>query len=340
MYNVSVSPHVRAKTSTKSVMRDVAIALVPTLGVGIWQFGWKAVMLIAVCVVSAVASEACFEFLMKKPITVFDYSAVVTGLILAVNLPPTATWWMAVLGSAFAIIPVKLLFGGLGQNFMNPALAGRCFLMISYTGRMTNFAVDGISSATPLAELKAGKTVDLLSLFIGTHPGCIGEVSAVAILVGFIYLVARKVITPAIPCTYVASTLVFIAIIRLISGDAVTANYMLGEAMAGGLLVGAVFMATDYSTSPITNKGKIVFGIILGLLTALFRTLGSTAEGVSYAIIIGNLLVPLIEKSTVPKPFGAEKRISVPRPFGGEKSISAALPFSSVRKRGGKTNEQ
>ncbi len=321
-------------------MRDVAIALVPTLGVGIWQFGWKAVMLIAVCVVSAVASEACFEFLMKKPITVFDYSAVVTGLILAVNLPPTATWWMAVLGSAFAIIPVKLLFGGLGQNFMNPALAGRCFLMISYTGRMTNFAVDGMSSATPLAELKAGKTVDLLSLFIGTHPGCIGEVSAVAILVGFIYLVARKVITPAIPCTYVASTLVFIAIIRLISGDAVTANYMLGEAMAGGLLVGAVFMATDYSTSPITNKGKIVFGIILGLLTALFRTLGSTAEGVSYAIIIGNLLVPLIEKSTVPKPFGAEKRISVPRPFGGEKSISAALPFSSVRKRGGKTNEQ
>ena len=340
MYNVSVSPHVRAKTSTRIVMRDVVIALAPTLCVGIWQFGWRAVMLIAVCVASSMASEALYEFLMKKPITVFDYSAVVTGLILAVNLPPTATWWMAVLGSAFAIIPVKLMFGGLGQNFMNPALAGRCFLMISFTGRMTNFAVDTTSSATPLASLKAGESVDLLSLFIGTHNGCIGEVSAVAILAGFIYLVARKVITPAIPCTYVGSTFVLIFIIRLLQGESVSLNYMLGEMMAGGLLVGAVFMATDYSTSPITNKGKVWFGIILGLLTALFRTLGSTAEGVSYAIIIGNLLVPLIEKATVPKPFGAEKKISVPRPFGGEKSISAFLPFSPQKKRGGKVNEQ
>ena len=327
MYNVSVSPHVRAKTSTKSVMRDVAIALVPTLGVGVWQFGWKALMLIAVCVISAVASEACFEFLMKKPITVFDYSAVVTGMILAVNLPPTATWWMAVLGSAFAIIPVKLLFGGLGQNFMNPALAGRCFLMISFTGRMTDFAVDGMSSATPLAALKAGKSVDLMSLFIGTHPGCIGEVSAVAILVGFVYLVARKVITPAIPCTYVLSTVVFIVIIRLFGHDEITVNYLLGEVMSGGLLVGAVFMATDYATSP---------GVILGLLTALFTTLGSTAEGVSYAIIIGNLLVPLIERVTVPHPFGGEKKISVAL---GDKGISAFLPFSPQKKRGGKADE-
>lgn len=339
MYNVSVSPHVRAKTSTKSVMRDVAIALVPTLGVGIWQFGWRAAMLIAVCVASAVASEALFELATKRPITVFDYSAVVTGLILAVNLPSTATWWMAVLGSAFAIIPVKLLFGGLGQNFMNPALAGRCFLMISFTGRMTDFAVDGVSGATPLAVLKDGDQVDLLSLFIGTHSGCIGEVSAVAILIGFIYLVARKVITPAIPCSYVLSTIVFIVIIRLISGDGISAQYLLGEAMAGGLLVGAVFMATDYATSPITQRGKIIFGLILGLLTALFRTLGSTAEGVSYAIIIGNLLVPLIEKSTVPRPFGAEKKISVPRPFGGEKSVSPSLPFSGLMKRGGKADE-
>ncbi len=336
MYNVSVSPHVRAKTSTKSVMRDVAIALVPTLGVGIWQFGWKAAMLIAVCIVSAVASEACFEFLIKKPITVFDYSAVVTGMILSVNLPPTATWWMAVLGSAFAIIPVKLMFGGLGQNFMNPALAGRCFLMISFTGRMTNFAVDGMSSATPLAQLKAGESVDLMSLFIGTHPGCIGEVSAVAILVGFVYLVARKVITPAIPCTYVLSTVVFIIIIRLFSHDAITAQYVLGEVMSGGLLVGAVFMATDYATSPITNKGKIWFGIILGLLTALFRMLGSTAEGVSYAIIIGNLLVPLIERVTVPHPFGGEKKISIAL---GDKGISSFLPFSPQKKRGGNADE-
>ncbi|MBE6720124.1 MAG: RnfABCDGE type electron transport complex subunit D [Ruminococcaceae bacterium] len=340
MYNVSVSPHVRAKTSTRTVMRDVVIALAPTMLFGIIYFGWNAFMLVAVCVASAMASEAIFEFLMKKPITVFDYSAVVTGLILALNLPPTATWWMAVLGSAFAIIPVKLLFGGLGQNFMNPALAGRCFLMISFTGRMTNFAIDGTTSATPLAALKDGKTVDLMQLFIGTHPGCIGEVSAVAILVGFVYLVARKVITPSIPCTYVVSTIAFITIIRLIGGEGVTANYLLGELMSGGLLAGAVFMATDYATSPITNKGKVVFGLIIGLLTALFRTLGSTAEGVSYAIIIGNLLVPLIEKFTVPRPFGAEQRISLQRPFGGEKSISAFLPFSPQRKRGGKTNEQ
>ena len=333
MYNVSVSPHVRAKTSTRIVMRDVVIALAPTLVFGIYQFGLKALMLIAVCVLASMASEALFELAMKKPITVFDYSAVVTGLILAVNLPPTATWWMAVLGSAFAIIPVKLLFGGLGQNFMNPALAGRCFLMISFTGRMTDFAVDGVSGATPLAVLKDGGSVDLMSLFIGTHAGCIGEVSAAAILIGFVYLVIRKVITPAIPVTYVVSTVVFIVIVRLFTHDEITVNYLLGEVLSGGLLVGAVFMATDYATSPITSRGKIVFGLILGLLTALFRTLGSSAEGVSYAIIIGNLLVPLIEKFTVPRPFGGEKKISVQRPFGGEKSISSFLPFSN--KKGG-----
>lgn len=339
MYNVSVSPHVRAKTNTKTVMRDVVIALVPTLAFGVYYFGWRAFMLIAVCVASCVASEAIFEFACKKPITVFDYSAVVTGLILALNLPSTATWWMAVLGSVFAIVAVKLLFGGLGQNFMNPALAGRCFLMISFTGRMTNFAIDGVSTATPLAVLKDGGSVDLLSLFIGTHPGCIGEVSAVAILIGFIYLLIRKVITPAIPCMYVLSTIVFITIIRLFTHDGITAEYLLGQVLSGGLLAGAVFMATDYATSPITQQGKLVFGILLGLLTALFRTLGSTAEGVSYAIIIGNLLVPLIEKTTVPKPFGAEKKMRVPRPFGGEKSISPALPFAPKKKRGGADDE-
>ncbi len=336
MYNVSVSPHVRAKTSTRIVMRDVVIALAPTLGFGIYQFGWKALMLIAVCVAGSMLSEAAFELLAKKPITVFDYSAVVTGLILAVNLPPTATWWMALLGSAFAIIPVKMLFGGLGQNFMNPALAGRCFLMISFTGRMTDFAVDAVSTATPLAQLKAGESVDLLSLFIGTHSGCIGEVSIIAILIGFVYLVARKVITPAIPCTYVLSTLAFIVIIRLFSHEDISAQYILGQAMSGGLMVGAVFMATDYATCPITQKGKIYYGLILGLLTALFRTLGSTAEGVSYAIIIGNLLVPLIERVTVPHPFGGEKKISIGTM---NKGISAFLPFSPQRKKGGNADE-
>lgn len=310
MYNVSVSPHVRDKSSTKSIMRDVAIALVPTLGFGVYHFGWNALMLIAVSAVSCMAFEALYELLAKKPITVFDYSALVTGLILAVNLPATAKWWMPVLGSAFAIIVVKMLFGGLGQNFMNPALAGRAFLTISFTARMTNFAVDGVSGATPLAVLKSGGSVDLMDLFLGFQSGCIGEVSALAILIGAAYLVIRRVISLRIPLTYIISTIAIIAVIKLIQGTPVDAKfgaYLLGELLAGGLLVGAFFMATDYVSSPVTVKGQIVFGLILGLLTALFRTLGSTAEGVSYAIIIGNLLVPLIENKTVPRAFGCER---------------------------------
>jgi electron transport complex protein RnfD len=307
MYNVSVSPHVRDKSSTKSIMRDVAIALVPTLGFGVYQFGWNALMLIIVSAVSCMAFEALYEFLAKKPITVFDYSALVTGLIIAVNLPPTAKWWMPVLGSAFAIIIVKMLFGGLGQNFMNPALAGRCFLMISFTQRMTNFAVDGISGATPLAVLKSGEAVNLKDVFFGFQSGCIGEVSALAILIGAAYLVIRRVISLRIPVSYIVTTIALIAVIKLFQGADLSANYLLGELLTGGLLVGAFFMATDYVTSPVTVKGQIVFGIIIGVLTALFRTLGATAEGVSYAIIIGNLLVPLIENKTVPRPFGCER---------------------------------
>ena len=203
MYNVSVSPHVRDKSSTKSIMRDVAIALVPTLGFGVYQFGCRALMLIIVSAVSCMAFEALYELIAKKPVTVFDYSALVTGLILAVNLPATAKWWMPVLGSAFAIIIVKMLFGGLGQNFMNPALAGRCFLMISFTARMTNFAVDGVSGATPLAVLKSGELVNLKDVFFGFQSGCIGEVSALAILIGALYLVIRRVISLRIPLTYI-----------------------------------------------------------------------------------------------------------------------------------------
>ncbi|MBR2099886.1 MAG: RnfABCDGE type electron transport complex subunit D [Eubacterium sp.] len=310
MYNVSVSPHVRDKSSTKSIMRDVAIALVPTLGFGVYHFGWNALMLIIVSAVSCMAFEALYELLAKKPITVFDYSALVTGLILAVNLPATAKWWMPVLGSAFAIIVVKMLFGGLGQNFMNPALAGRAFLTISFTARMTNFAVDGVSGATPLAVLKSGGSVDLKDLFFGFQSGCIGEVSALAILIGAAYLVIRRVISLRIPLSYIISTIAIIAFIKLVQGTPINGAfgaYLLGELLAGGLLVGAFFMATDYVTSPVTVKGQIVFGLILGLLTALFRTLGSTAEGVSYAIIIGNLLVPLIENRTIPRAFGCER---------------------------------
>lgn len=307
MYNVSVSPHVRAQNTTKSIMRDVVIALLPSLAFGVYHFGLNALMVIAVCVVTCVLSELLFELLAKKPITVFDYSAVVTGMILAINLPSTATWWMCVLGSVFAIVVVKMFFGGLGQNFMNPALAARCFLLISFASRMSDFSIDGVSSATPLALLKAGEEPDLLTLFIGYHGGCIGEVSALAILVGALYLIIKKVITVRIPFTYIISTLVFIFIINTVMGNDVTVNYMAGQLLSGGLLVGAFFMATDYVTSPITPKGQYVYGVLLGLLTALFRILGSSAEGVSYAIIICNLLVPIIEKITVSKPFGCEK---------------------------------
>jgi RnfABCDGE-type electron transport complex D subunit len=254
-----------------------------------------------------VLSELLFELIAKKPITIFDCSAVVTGLILAVNLPSTVAWWIPVIGGAFAIIAVKMLFGGIGQNFMNPALAGRCFLLISFTSRMNDFVVDGVSGATPLAMLKAGETPDLMTLFLGYHGGCIGEVSALAVLIGGLYLICKKIISVRIPLSYILSTLVFIAIINLAKGNDVTVTYLAGELLSGGLLVGAFFMATDYATSPITSKGQVLYGIILGLMTALFRILGSSSEGVSYAIIIGNLLVPIIEKITVPKPFGCEK---------------------------------
>lgn len=307
MYNVSVSPHVREQSTTRAIMRDVVIALLPILAFGVYHFGLDALLVIIISVATCVISELLFNLIAKKPITVFDFSAVVTGLILAINLPSTVAWWIPVIGGAFAIIAVKMLFGGIGQNFMNPALAARCFLLISFTSRMNDFSIDGVSGATPLAMIKAGENPDLLTLFLGFHGGCIGEVSALAILIGGLYLIVKKVISVRIPLTYILSTLVFVALINIVSGNDITITYLAGQLLSGGLLVGAFFMATDYATSPITAKGQIVYGIILGLMTALFRVLGSSAEGVSYAIIIGNLLVPIIEKITVPKPFGCEK---------------------------------
>lgn len=339
MYNVSVSPHLRTQDSTKTIMGDVALALLPILAFGIYHFGLPALFVTVLCVVSSVLFELLFEVITKRPITIFDNSALVTGLILAVNLPASVAWYIPVLGSAFAIIIVKMLFGGLGQNFMNPALGARCFLLISFASKMSDYAMykvygstfselfkdgkikdclyllagktdtalDAVAGATPLAQLGDGKELDLTSLFLGMHGGCIGEVSALAILIGAAYLLIKKVISIRIPGTYILSTVAFIAIIRLIQGDTVTVNYLLGEALSGGLLVGAFFMATDYVTSPITAKGQILYGVVLGFVTAMFRVVGSSAEGVSYAIIICNLLVPMIEKITVSKPFGSVK---------------------------------
>ena len=290
MYNVSVSPHIRDKSNTTKIMLDVCIALAPTLIFGVCYFGLNALVVIISSVVSCVLSEAVFELITKKPITVGDLSAVVTGLILALNMPPEIAWWVPFIGGVFAIIIVKMLFGGIGQNIMNPALAARCFLLISFASRMTNFNV--------------------LDMFIGFQDGCIGEVSALCILIGFVYLLARKVISPRIPVVVVASSMLFIALFSIGKG-LLSVNYMLSQLFTGGLLSGAVFMANDYATSPITKRGQYIYSVIIGLLIACFRVLGSSAEGVSYAIITSNLLVPLIEKITVPKPFGMKKKEEV-----------------------------
>lgn len=308
MYNVSVSPHIRDKSSTRKIMIDVCIALVPTLAFGVWHFGINALFVIISSVLSCVVSEAVFELIVKKPITVFDFSAVVTGLILALNMPPNIAWWVPAIGGVFAIVIVKMLFGGIGQNIMNPALAARCFLLISFASRMTDFSVDGVSSATPLAVLKSGGSVDLLDAFLGFKTGCIGEVSVAAILIGAAYLLIRKVISIRIPAVYILSTALFIFVFSLAKTGMPTWQFMIGELLTGGLIAGAFFMATDYTTSPITKWGQVVYAVLIGFLTAVFRILGSSAEGVSYAIIISNLFVPIIEKITVPKAFGVKKK--------------------------------
>lgn len=311
---VSSSPHIRSGMTTDKIMRIVAAALLPACCVGVYVFGWRALMLILVSVFTCVAAEAVYEKCMKKKITVRDGSAVVTGMLLAMNLPASAPWWIAVLGGVFAIIIVKQLFGGLGQNFMNPALGARCFLLISFTGRMTNFAmpagteshiVDTVSGATPLAALKAGESVDLMSLFLGTTKGTIGETSALAILLGALVLVVLKIIDLRIPLTYIVTYLIFAV---LFGGHGLDVNYLLGSLLGGGLMLGAWFMATDYVTGPITKNGKYVYGVILGILTGIFRIFGASAEGVSYAIIFSNILVPLIERVTLPRGFGRGKK--------------------------------
>lgn len=311
-YNVSSSPHIRDKVTSSNIMLYVVIALLPATFFGIWNFRHEnAWILVVVTTAAAVLSEYLYEKLMHKPITINDFSAVVTGLLLALNLPPTLPWWMGVLGAVFAIIVVKQLFGGLGQNFMNPALAARCFLLIAYTGPMTNFVCDAYSGATPLAILKPGSEVvgqtapTLLTMFIGKTSGVIGETSVICLLIGAIYLVVRKIISLRIPLSYIGTFAVLIFLFA--PGHQFDAMYMLQEICGGGLILGAFFMATDYVTSPITPNGKLVFGVCLGLLTFIFRMFGGSAEGVSYAIIFCNLLVPLIERVTVPKSFGKKK---------------------------------
>lgn len=293
----------------------VIIALLPATFFGIYNFrDTHAWLLTIVTTAAAVLTEYIYEKLMHKKITIKDFSAAVTGLLLALNLPPTAPIWLGIIGSVFAILVVKQLFGGLGQNFMNPALGARCFLLISFTGRMTSFVYDGVSGATPLATIRANieagnaalDGVNSMDMLIGNIAGTIGETSVIAIVIGAIILILKGIIDLRIPGTYIVTFALFIGIFGgFVDGIGFfNVQYMTAELCGGGLMLGAWFMATDYVTSPITKKGQIVYGILLGCLTGLFRLFGGSAEGVSYAIIFSNLLVPLIERVTLPKPFG------------------------------------
>lgn len=310
LLNLSSNPHIRDNVTTAEIMRDVFIALIPTTLYGIIQWGFNATLVCILTVAAAVLSELVYEKCMKLPITIMDWSAAVTGLILALNCPPNIPAWIPCLGAVFAIIIVKQLYGGLGKNFMNPALAARCFLLISFAGKMTSFTgvgADALSGATPLAFMKTNPDaiakIDLGAAFLGRIPGTIGEVSKLCVLIGAAYLIIRKVISPKIPLIYIGTVAVFTL---LFGGHGFDLYYLACELCAGGLIFGAFFMATDYVTSPITPLGQIIFAVMLGILTGLFRLFGGSAEGVSYAIIICNILVPMINVHTVPKAFGKE----------------------------------
>lgn len=306
-FMMSSSPHIRSKTTSANIMQIVTAALLPAAAFGVYNFGLPALIMLISTTASAVLTELIYQKLMHKKVTINDFSAVVTGLLLGLNMPSSAPWWMGALGSVFGILVVKQLFGGLGQNIMNPALGARCFLLISFTGQMTTFIYDGVSGPTPLAVLKSGGTVDTMSMLIGKIPGTIGETSVFAIMLGAVILILTGVIDLRIPGTYLATFTVFVGIFGHFQNPDIgffDPQYITAHLCGGGIMLGAWFMATDYVTSPITKRGQIVYGMLLGILTGLFRLFGGSAEGVSYAIIISNLLVPLIERVTLPKPFG------------------------------------
>lgn len=306
MFKVSSNPHIRSKDTTSRIMQYVVVALLPATVFGVFNFGLYALLLVLVTVAATVLTEYIYDRCMKKELSIGDFSAVVTGLLLALNLPPKAPLWIGVIGGVFAIIVVKMLFGGLGQNFMNPALGARCFLMISFTSIMTNFDCDAYTGATPLAAIKTGEGApELLDMIIGRTAGTIGETSMIALLIGAVFLLVMKVIDLRVPGSYILSFVVFLV---LFGGHGLDINYILSQLAGGGLMLGAFFMATDYVTRPITRNGQYVFGIFLGIMTGIFRIFGPSAEGVSYAIILGNLLVPLIERVTKPTAFGKKKQ--------------------------------
>lgn len=305
---VSSSPHFHSGESTRSIMLDVIIALIPALAASVWLFGWQALCVVLVCVASCMASEYLSCLVLKRPQSVGDLSCVVTGLLLAFNLPASIPLWEAALGGVAAIVVVKQMFGGIGHNFVNPALVGRIVLLMSFPSDMNTWinpvrwGLDAVSSATPLAVTQEANPYNLLQLFFGVHGGSLGETCAAALLLGGLYLVLRRVITPTVPLIYIGTVFV---LSWLITGSVYDATYQI---LAGGLMLGAVFMATDYTTSPLTSAGKVIFALGCGLLTVLIRRFGSLPEGVSFAIVIMNIFVPLIERATYSLPFGKKRR--------------------------------
>ncbi|WBW97159.1 RnfABCDGE type electron transport complex subunit D [Oceanirhabdus sp. W0125-5] len=306
MFTVSSSPHIRSNDTVQGIMRDVVIALLPATIAGIYFFKMQGLLVILASVLSCVGAEALWQKLTHRKVTICDLSAVITGLLLAFNLPAHVPLWLPVVGGFIAIIVVKQFFGGLGQNIVNPALAARAVLLASWPVHMTNWTVDGVSTATPLGVLKEGGTAvaGLMDVLIGSTGGCIGETSAIALLIGGAYLLYRRVISWHIPVSYIATVFVLTTVIGrngFMTGDG------LFEVLSGGLMIGAFFMATDYTTSPMSKKGHLIFGIGCGILTSIIRIFGGYAEGVSYSILIMNLAVPLIDSYTTPRVFGEVK---------------------------------
>ena len=323
-FDAAYQPQVRAKRGTREIMLDVIIALLPALCVGVWQFGAQALIPLAVSIVSCVFFEWAYRKLMKKPDSIGDLSAVVTGILLAYTLPANCKWWLPIIGAFFAIVVVKQLYGGIGKNFLNPALAGRAFLIASYAVIMTQWTipsamagmnietVDGITMATPMTYLYAGKPMpeyySYLNMFLGIMPGCFGEASKVALLVGGIYLICRKIISWRIPVSFIGTVALLTLIFGSKNGGGYThVEWMLDNLLSGGLLLGAFFMATDYSTSPVTAPGRIIYGVGCGALTVLIRYFGSYPEGVSYGILIMNLCTWAIDKAFRRHQFGVSK---------------------------------
>lgn len=301
MLIVSPAPHVRSRTSTQTIMLDVIIAMTPALIASAIIFGWRALLVVAVCVASCVLFEFLFQKLCKRTVTVGDLSAIVTGMLLAFNLPASIPIWQAVFGCLVAIVAVKQLFGGIGKNFANPAITARIVMLISFAGTMTNFSreADAVSSATPLTQMGTEEMPSLLDLFLGNHGGSLGETCALALIIGFVYLLVRKVITWH-------TTVVFVGTVALFT--LALGQNPFEHVLSGGLLLGAIFMATDYSTTPSTKWGKVIFGLGCGIITVLIRVFGGYPEGVSFAILIMNILTPYISRLTRRKIFGGVKQ--------------------------------